>query len=52
MAQKNGVREAIEEIRYKYWIPRIRQKVINLIVLLCPYFYPESPALPECRIVP
>ena len=56
----NGVRETINEIRCKYWIPRIRQKVKNIInrCVTCkkfeghPYFYPESPALPECRIVP
>ena len=56
----NGVREIINEIRCKYWIPRIRQKVKNIInrCVTCkkfeghPYFYPESPALPECRIVP
>ena len=44
-ALHNGVRETVNKIRCKYWIPRIRQK-------RHPYFYPESPALPECRIVP
>ena len=54
------MRETINEIRCKYWIPRTRQKVKNIInrCVTCkkfeghPYFYPESPALPECRIVP
>ena len=56
----NGVRETINKIICKYWIPRVRQKVKNIInrCATCkkferhPYFYPESPALPECRIVP
>ena len=55
----NGVRETINEIRCKYWKPRIRQKV-KIIINRCvtckrfeghPYFYPGSLALPECRIV-
>ena len=57
---RNGVRDTINEIRCKYWIPGIRRKVKNIInrCVTCkkfeghPYFYPESPALPECRIVP
>ena len=56
----NGVHETTNEIRCKYWIPRIRHKVknnINRCVMWKnfegrPYFYPESPALPECRVVP
>ena len=56
----NGVRETINEIRCKYWMPRIRQKVKNITnrCVTCkkfdghPYFYPGSPALPECKIVP
>ena len=55
----NGVRETINEIRCKYWIRRIRRKVKNInCCVTCknfggqPYFYSESPASPECRIVP
>ena len=55
----NGVRETINEIRCKYWIPRTRQKVKNINrCVTCkkfeghPYFYLESSALPERRIVP
>ena len=56
----NGVRETINEIRCKYWIPRTRLKVKNIInrCVTCkkfeghPYFYLESSALPESRIVP
>ena len=56
----NGVRERINEIRCKYQVPTIRQKVKNIInrCVTCkkfgghPYFYPESLVLPECRIVP
>ena len=48
-----------DTIRCKYWIPRIRQKLKNIInrCVTCkkfkghPYFYLESPALPGCRKV-
>ena len=54
------VRETINQIKCKYWMPRIRQKVKNIInrCITCkkfeghPCFYPEFPTLPECRIVP
>ena len=53
------VRETINQIKCKYWMPRIRQKVKNIVnrCITCikfeghPCFYPEFPALPECRIV-
>ena len=56
----NGVRKAINKIRCKYLMRRIRQKVKNIInrCVTCkkfeghPYFYPESPVLPEWRIIP
>ena len=54
------MRETINQVKCKYWMPRIRQKVKNIInrCITCknfdghPCFYPEFPALPECRIVP
>ena len=55
----NVLRETINKIRCKYWIPRIRPKVKNIInrCVMCKkfeglhYFYTESPALTDCRIV-
>ena len=59
----NGVRETINKIRGKYWIPRprirhnIKKNTINRCVVCKkfeghPYIYLESPALPERRIAP
>ena len=54
----NGIRETLNELRTKYWIPKIRQSIRKIIhnCNICrryegqAYKYPDPPDLPESRL--
>ena len=54
----NGVKDTLNELRTKFWMPKARNYIRSLIFKCrrCknvegkPYSYPESPALPTCRL--
>ena len=60
LVKHNGVKETLNQIRTKYWIPKARY-IINNVIRRCnqclraeskPFSYPDPPSLPKARLSP